>query len=294
MRVYKLTFWATLAMTTVSFFGACFFQINSIYENHEFIANISLSIFGSSFLTLISALLGYLHAKKKLFESIYYHMVQLRNQFSRIIYYNALDMNYWFKNFEKKFPSKTKEEEETKKLFFELFLASDNIEIQYLLDLYNKPELDDSIKSYISLNLNTDMHELGDDYSDLNFLFFNKKQKKWIYDEIYNYLKIVVDKIDASKNKFSKHVSGNGNIVSVIENIRELQKIMFRYIKSENEKNLTIKVYFKFLDKLNFLLEGWKARLYHCKRESIDIQPIVTQYINKKQIEEEILLNARK
>ena len=58
MRIYKITVWITLFLTLISIICACYLQY--ICMQKDFWVNVSLSIFGSSFLTLLSSLVGYL------------------------------------------------------------------------------------------------------------------------------------------------------------------------------------------------------------------------------------------
>lgn len=83
MGIYKRTIKATGTITLVSFLGCLALHYLCVSKEAEFWCNITLGIFGSSLLTLISSIVGYRVERKRVLEKFYYYTNKLLKQINQ-------------------------------------------------------------------------------------------------------------------------------------------------------------------------------------------------------------------
>ena len=285
-----------ISMVTLIFFTV-FFILNKYFENlwYEYIYNISLGMFGSSFVVFLISIAEYKVAKTQLLEKIWNESRNLNIQIHKIepLLSNIDDnllidyMNEWqfrqtkegnilfgtkheaydklyeyfFENYKNKFKNMSKKE--TKEYINNL------IETERKRVLEN---LEKIIYQYLNLN-NYSFLELNNLLGDVQF-FAGKKQYLKVYRDIYEPLRNMYNEL---------YHNGESDRIDVLLSILlEYQKNLFRMEKEVEENSEWHIIYASFCDDMEDKLEEFRARvIYHCTEEKISHHPICTTFYNK-------------
>lgn len=295
-----------ISMVTLIFFTA-FFILNKYFENlwYEYIYNISLGMFGSSFVVFLISIAEYKVAKTQLLEKIWnesrnlniqIHKIEplLSNiddnllidyinewQFSQTKKDNILFGNkreaydklyeYFFENYKNKLKNMSKKET---KEYINLLIETERKRV-----LEN---LEKIIYQYLNIN-NYSFLEMNNLLGDVQF-FSGKKQCLKIYRDIYEPLRNMYNDL---KEKVCYHFelyhNGEANRIDVLLSILlEYQKNLFRIEKEVDENSEWYIIYASFCDDMEDKLEEFRANvIYHCTEEKISHQPICTRFYNK-------------
>ena len=283
MKIYKWTVWITLVLSVSSIIIACILQF--LYVQQEFWVNVSLSIFGSSILTLISSLVGYHTYKRKILENIFIHTIKANNQFRKIIYFK--DTNEKYDDLLERenelirhkvvAPSANKKKKKNKNIDRILFDKE-----SYEADLAEfRKLLEKVMNSYILVDI--DMTDLTKDYGELDFFFLNRSFKKWIFENIYSYIRELKEIIDNRKFDFNIYFEAkNGNAYVMYDFVKELQNKFF-IIETEDKGDYISTIVYRDIEYIiDMRIEQLRSRMYKTKEEHINRSPIsVTTDIKK-------------
>ena len=83
MGIYKKTIKITGLITLISFLGCLVLHYMCVSKEAEFWCNITLGIFGSSLLTLISSIVGYRVERKRVFEKFFCYTNKILKQINQ-------------------------------------------------------------------------------------------------------------------------------------------------------------------------------------------------------------------
>lgn len=308
MKTKCKTLKLSIAISIISFIlFSIFFYINKCNENscYEYVYNISLGLFGSSFVVFLISITEYRVAKTQLLEKIWNESRKLNIQLHKIEPMNSyiddnILINYiseWLYN----------QREEDKPLFERKHEAYNKL-YNYLLE-YNKESIkkipQKDIKSYVDSLINSErekilekLDKLIDQYLNLNnysFLEFNnllgdvqfftgKTQYLKLYQNIYEPLRNMYN--DLEKHicwHFELYRNGEANRPDVLLSILfENQNKLFRIEKKEDKKNEWISIYADFCDNIDDRIEEFRAKtIYKCEEEKINHYPIESTFYNK-------------
>lgn len=284
-----------------------FFFLNNYYENiwYEYIYNISLGLFGSSFVVFLISITEYRVAKTQLLEKIWNESRNLNNQLHKIrpIYSKVDDkllvdyINEWL----------FRQNEEDKILFGDKHEAYDKL-YKYFLKIYKKETKEVSekeTKSYINSLMESerkkvleDLEKIIDQYLNLNnysFLeinnllgdvqfFTGKKQYLKLHQDIYEPLRNMYNELKENVcYHFGLYRTGEANRPDVLLSILlEHQKKLFRIEKKNEEDCEWDIIYANFCNDMDDKIEEFRAKtIYHCDEEKISHHPISSVFHNK-------------
>lgn len=284
-----------------------FFFLNNYGENiwYEYIYNISLGLFGSSFVVFLITITEYGVAKTQLLEKIWNEGRILNNQLHKIkpIHSRVNDkllvdyINEWLfcQTEEDKILFENKHEaydelynyflEKHKNEIKEMSKRETNDYIDSLIESERKKVLDDLekiINQYLNLN-NYSFLEMNNLLGDVQF-FTGKKQYLILYQNIYEPLRNMYNELKENVcYHFELYRNGEANRPDVLLSILlEHQQKLFR-IENKNEKDYEWDMIFAyFCDEMDDKIEEFRANtIYRCKEEKIDHQPISSILYNK-------------
>lgn len=284
-----------------------FFFLNQYYENmwFDYAYNVSLGLFGSSFVVFLISIAEYRVAKIQLLERIWNESRNLNIQLYKIKpLHSKIDdkiltdyINEWL----------FRQDEKGKKIFGDKHEAYDGI-YNFLLD-YHKKEIEKmskkGIKDYIDSLIESerkkvleDLEKIIDQYLNLNkysFIemnnllgdvqfFTGKKQYLQLHQNIYEPLHRMYNELKESIcYHFQLYRNGEANRPDVLLSILlEHQEKLFRIEKKYEENCEWNIIYADFCDKMDDNIEEFRAKtIYQCKEEKINHHPIESIFYNK-------------
>ena len=284
-----------------------FFFLNNYYENiwYEYIYNISLGLFGSSFVVFLISITEYRVAKTQLLEKIWNESRNLNNQLYKIrpIYSNVDDkllvdyINEWlFRQNEKDkilFGDKHEAYDKLYKYFLKIYKyetkemseKETKSYINSLIESERKKELEDLekiIDQYLNLN-NYSFLEINNLLGDVQF-FTGKKQYLKLHQDIYEPLRNMYNELKENVcYHFWLYRDGEANRPDVLLSILlEHQKKLFR-IEKKNEGDCKWDIiYANFCNDMDDKIEEFRAKtIYHCNEEKVSHYPISSIFHNK-------------
>lgn len=185
-----------------------------------FLNNIMLNIFAGAVIMLITSITEYNLYKKKQIDNLIKEVLKVGSVFSKLQYMK-----------ETEFISFDDYRKEKKK---KLNNIKEQLNLQQDYNNYTKNKishLDEIIDEYKKINdINTT--EIGDIYSDIKFMFNNKKMTKKIYYEIYKPIYDEVNKI----HRLNFHINNKPKYLVLYDLIREYQNDIFKVIKYNEKK----------------------------------------------------------
>lgn len=309
MKTNCKTLKLSISISVISLIAfSMFLFLNKYYENiwYEYIYNISLGLFGSSFVVFLISIAEYRVAKTQLLERIWSESRILNNQLHKIkpihskiddkllvdyLYewlfhrtgedkllfedknevYNKL-YKYFLKNYENEI--KEMSEKEIKSY------------IDYLIESERKKVLEDLEKivdQYLNLNKYSFL-EMNNLLGDVQF-FTGKKQYLKLHQNIYEPLRNMYNELKKSVcYHFEIYRNGEVNRPDVLLSILlEQQQKLFRIEKKEEKDCKWYIIYADFCDKMDDKIEEFRAKtIYHCEEEKIIHHPVFSIFYNKK------------
>lgn len=284
-----------------------FFFLNKYNDNmlYEYIYNISLGLFGSSFVVFLISIAEYRVAKTQLLERIWYESKNLNMQLHKISpLYSCIEdkllidyINEWLfnqieknkilfgdkheaydklyecfaENYKNKIKSMSKKEI---KIFIDSLIDSERIR---LLE-----KLEKIVDQYLNLN-NYSFWEMNNLLSDVQFFTGKKsylKLHKDIYEPLYNMYSELKEYVC---NHFEIYRNGEANRLDVLLSILfEHQNKLFRVEKKYEENCEWNIIYADFCDKMDDKIEEFRAKtIYQCDEEKINHLPRESTFYNK-------------
>ena len=297
---------------TISLFSfilySLFFILNNYNHNifYEYIYNMILGLFGSSFVVFLISIAEYRVSKTQLLEKIWNESRKLNAQLYKIKpIHSYIDneilvgyINEWLINQNDNYKSlyKNKSKSYTKIYNYLLEYHREELKnmskkdiklyINSLIDNERKKifeELEKVMDQYLNLN-NYSFLELNNLLGDVQF-FTRKKQYIKLYNDIYNPLRNMYNEL---KENVCYHINlyknGEANRLDVLLSIIfENQDKLFR-IEKRNEKDCEWNIiYADFCDNMDDKIEDFRAKtIYRCEKETINYYPIESFFHNKK------------
>lgn len=279
-----------------------FFFLNKYNNNiwFQYVYNISLGLFGSSFVVFLISIAEYNVAKTQLLEKIWNESRKLNMQLYKIRpIYSSIDYNLltdyiteWLSRQNKKdkilFGDKHDAYDKIYNYLFEYHKEDiDNVsnkEIKLYIDSLidnerNKMlnQLEEVIDQYLNIN-NYSFTELNNLLGDVQF-FTGEKQYLQLYKKIYQPLKKMYD--DLNKYvcyHFQLYRKGETNRQDVLLGITLKHQNKLFKIEKNSEWDM---IFAHFCDDMDDKIEEFRANtIYKCKVEKIEHNPIETIYHN--------------
>ncbi len=306
MKTKCKTLKLSITISIISFiFFTLFFFLNKYYENnwYEYIYNISLGLFCSSFVVFLISITEYRVAKTQLLEKIWTESRNLNIQLHKIKpLYSYIEeqllvnyINEWLFREEDTLLSEDKHE------------AYDKL-YDYLLE-YNKKEIKNiaknEVKTYIDSLIESErkrvlekLEKIVDQYLNLNnysFLEFNnllgdvqfftgKGKYLQLHANIYEPLRNMYNELKAGVcYHFELYRNGEANRPDVLLSILfENQDKLFRLEKKQKNDYEWTTIYANFCDEMDDKIEAFRAKtIYQCEEEKITHRPIESIFYNK-------------
>lgn len=282
-----------------------------IYENKllEVLLNIFIGLFGSGCIALLLAIPAYNVSKRQLLEKYWHETRLLIEKFSNlqflfneysddviILYVNELKNKKWKEEFNK--ISKDKivvEDKKYKDILIKEYInnrpelvkkvSKGSVQIYaskcvdtYIEKLRNRAK--EIYEQYINISKESTI-ELSFILGDMQF-FSGKNPYIKIYNNTYQPLFEMMNKIKEECYHFQLFLDGEGSEVVALEKLLELQKEIFDVEIKESDDYKSYIINNKFLNKMLINLEEFRADMYGVEPEEQYLHPVECRTYNKK------------
>lgn len=282
-----------------------------IYENKilDVLLNMFIGLFGSGCVALLLAIPSYNVSKIQLLEKYWQETRRLIEKFSNlqflfneysddiiVLYVNELKNKKWIEEFNKVSKDKIAVEDKKYKDILIKEYISNHSELNkkvskesiqkyssecvdaYVEKLRNKAK--EIYEQYINISKETTI-ELSFMLGDMQF-FSGKKPYVKIYNNTYQPLFEMLNKIKEECFHFQLFLDGEGNEAVVLEKILELQKEVFDVEINESDDYTSYIINNSFFDKMLINLEEFRADMYGIEPEEQQLHPVECRTYNKK------------
>ena len=298
--------WVTIVTFFFTMFAVILLPIFDYYEcNIGY--DISLAIFGSALLGFIMSLVEYFTERRKAMEQFWLEAGQVLAQFRKAKYIkfdepedlviSCIAENYenrWIQNNPTLAKlSEIEESHEQQDKFIEWIdeheahSFSEDDDIEAILEKIYASRInsyEDLVKSvidnYIKLS-QISLSELDNAYGNLNFIFANKSIRFKAYNNIYDKIRTIRNKIVMETFHFNLLKEGKGNFVVCMDKAIEVSKTLFSQKKINQNGIESICIYQEQFDDIAESLEDFRAKIYlGAKKEQIKRIPVSGSIIN--------------
>jgi len=280
--------WVTVVTFFCTLLGVILLFIFKSFKN-DIGYDISLAILGSALLGFIMSLIEYFTERKKAMEQFWLEASRVLVQFRKAKYFkfdepeklviSCIAENYNNKLFQKYEPEIAKfygiiESHDNQNRFIEWIEEhecipfSENDDISAILDnIYiNRMDIyEDQVKSvienYIELS-QISLSELDSSYRNLNFIFANKSIRQKIYDEVFDKIRTIKNKIVEEAFHFNLWKEDKGNFVVCMNKAIDISKTLFTEQKTEKKGIVSVSIYQGQFDDIAESLEDFRAKIY--------------------------------
>ena len=290
-----------IAVVLMTVFKCCFSDGNIGYD-------IALAIFGSALLGLIMSLVEYFSERKKAMEQFWIEAKRVLAQFrkAKYIYFDepeeivigCIAENYYNKRAKKSAPGVVDifgseeshvyqekytqwMEENEPMLFTENHDIGNKLNQNYISKMENyEKTVNEVIDNYIELS-KISLYELDSAYSNLNFIFSNKNIRLKAYNEIFNKIRTIKQKILEETYHFNLYKDNKGNFAVCMNKAIEVSKVLFTEEKKSEDAFDYVGIFQKEFDDIEESLETFRAKIYfRSKVESIERIPVTGRMMN--------------
>lgn len=138
------------------------------------------------------------------------------------------------------------------------------------------------IESYIELS-QISLSKLDNAYGNLNFIFLNHSIRSMAYDDIYDRVRDIRNKILKAAVDFNLWKNDEGNFAVCAEKALEISHSLFVEVEKSSNGIAYRLVYQNQFDEIEDSLEVFRTKIYiGTKNESIEHRPVMGQMINSK------------
>lgn len=136
------------------------------------------------------------------------------------------------------------------------------------------------IENYIELS-QISLSELDSAYGNLNFIFANKSIRLKAYNEIYDKIRTIRNKILMEAFHFNLWKEEKGNFVVCMNKAIDISKTLFSVEKTKKNHFESVCIYQKQFDDVEESLESFRTKIYFkTKKEPIERVPVSGKMIN--------------
>ncbi len=273
--------------------------------------DISLAIFGSALLGFIMSLAEYFTERRKAMEQFWTEARRVLVQFRKAkhiqfdepeeIVVSCIAENYENKLVQEcdptiaRFLGRVESHENQSKYIqwmeeHEVMSFSENDDIGEILDKIYVSRMEsyedlikDVIENYIELS-QISLSELDSAYGNLNFIFANKSIRLKAYDEIYDKIRTIRNKILMEAFHFNLWKEEKGNFVVCMNKAIDVSKTLFTVEKTKKNHFESVCIYQKQFDDVEESLESFRTKIYFkAKKQTIERIPVSGKMINFKE-----------
>lgn len=309
MKTKCKTLKLSIMLTIISFlFFSIFFLVHKKQDFfiYEYVYNLFLALFGSSFVVFLISIAEYRVAKIQLLERIWnesrilnFQLYKIRPLYTCVDNKVMLDyINEWLfrQNDEDKLLFKNKHKAYDK--IYDYFYKCNKKSVEKMKPEKVKPFIDSLIKKereqvleklektidlYLNLN-NYNFNEFNNLLGDVQFFIHHKSQNLKLYQNIYNPLRNMYNKLKVNVCRhFELYRNGENYRLDVLLSILfSNQDNLFRVEKSNDNESIWYSVYADFCDNIADKIEEFRAKtIYKCNEEAICHYPIETKCYRK-------------
>ena len=215
------------------------YYVNIYFYHFTFYKNILISLFTSSILVLVVYALEYIVERRMALETLYKAGYEILNQYLKIKYFGDFDKL-----------------DDPKKL----------------------EKLKKILRTYSTLS-KYEVNVLGDAYSNLDFLFGNRKLRMSIYNNIYQPIFNVHDQLLDASQVFDLYLNNEMNNINVVTTkLSEIQKKLFTSKITVFSDSYNQKIYRNHVDQVTIELELLRAKIYGVKPKFTEKRAIIFKY----------------
>lgn len=277
--------------------------------------DIALAVFGSALLGFIMSLVEYFSERKKAMEQFWIEAKRVLAQFRKAeyIYFDepedivtgCIAENYYNKRAKELPPGVSgifgpEESHEYQKKYIqwmeenEPMSFTENDDIGNILNQvcisrmenYEKT-VNEVIDNYIELS-KISLYELDSAYGNLNFIFSNKNIRLKAYNEIFNKIRTIKQKILEETYHFNLYKDNKGNFAVCMNKAIEVSKILFTEKKKSEDAYDYVSIYQKEFDDIEESLEVFRTKIYFkSKVEPVERIPVTGRMMNFKDSSDE-------
>ncbi len=277
--------------------------------------DIALAVFGSALLGFIMSLVEYFSERKKAMEQFWIEAKRVLAQFRKAeyIYFDepedivtgCIAENYYNKRAKELPPGVSgifgpEESHEYQKKYIqwmeenEPMSFTENDDIGNILNQvcisrmenYEKT-VNEVIDNYIELS-KISLYELDSAYGNLNFIFSNKNIRLKAYNEIFNKIRTIKQKILKETYHFNLYKDNKGNFAVCMNKAIEVSKILFTEKKKSEDAYDYVSIYQKEFDDIEESLEVFRTKIYFkSKVEPVERIPVTGRMMNFKDSSDE-------
>ena len=277
--------------------------------------DIALAVFGSALLGFIMSLVEYFSERKKAMEQFWIEAKRVLAQFRKAeyIYFDepedivtgCIAENYYNKRAKELPPGVSgifgpEESHEYQKKYIqwmkenEPMSFTENDDIGVILNQvcisrmenYEK-NVNEVIDNYIELS-KISLYELDSAYGNLNFIFSNKNIRLKAYNEIFNKIRTIKQKILEETYHFNLYKDNKGNFAVCMNKAIEVSKILFTEKKKSEDAYDYVSIYQKEFDDIEESLEVFRTKIYFkSKVEPVERIPVTGRMMNFKDSSDE-------
>lgn len=270
--------------------------------------DIALAVFGSALLGFIMSLVEYFSERKKAMEQFWHEAGRVLVQFRKAKYIHfdepeeivtgCIAENYYNKC-AKEFPPGVaevfglKESHEYLEKYTQWmeenepmsFTENDDVRVvlnQVCISRMENYEntINEVIDNYIGLS-KISLYELDNAYGNLNFIFANKSIRFRAYNEIFNKIRTIRQKIMEETYHFNLYKEKKGNFAVCMRKAIEVSNALFKEEKKVEDAFESVCIYQKEFDDIEESLEAFRVRIYFkSKMEPVRRIPVSGRMMN--------------
>lgn len=270
--------------------------------------DISLAVFGSALLGFIMSLVEYFTERRKAMEQFWVEARRILAQFreAKCIKFNEPEdmvVSCIVENYNNKLAQEYNlvgsnwwgitESHDNQNRFIqwltehEVMSFSEDDDISAILNKIYENRMDlyeDTVKSvinnYIELS-KISLSELDNAYGNLNFIFANKSIRLKAYNEIFDKIRKIRNKIIMETFHFNLWKEDKGNFVVCMNKAIDISKLLFSEKRTKQDGIESVCIYQEQFDDIEESLEKFRTQIYfRNKMEAIERIPVSGQIIN--------------
>lgn len=188
-----------------------------------YLNNILLSIVGGAIIMLLTAIVEYISFKRKNMENLMKKITEYEKLFSKIDYLEEITVSTYddYKKMHHKGNLNPMEE-----------IGFHNTYYEYVKTLIKN--FDEVIDTYVSIS-KINLDDFWDIYGDMKFIFFDKRRRLKLYNELFNYVSIEINKIKRIAFHIDIYIKQTVDPMVIYHMIQEYQMRIFRVEHFEND-----------------------------------------------------------
>lgn len=286
MKIKKICIIVSIAIIIV-FLGIVFIiyepNIQSRSAYYEVFWNVSLGIIGSTVVTLFISIGDYLTTRNIVVKSYMKQVRRILEQIAKVSYEGLEVEDKWLSKYCTQIKTYQKTHNEA------VDIANQHYSIHEMTDQEQRdfisfwlPVLVDRmrrvVESYKRIN-EISFNDLIDSYEEIEFMFFNQRERRWINEKIQKPLENAVKSITVWIQHIDVFLAPNRlDLDAVVTTIEWINELFFRVETEIKGEGMMTSVYFRFIEEIEEVLREFDLKVFKHKYEKVNLNPIMTGY----------------